>query len=960
LSGAIWRYDARLRRFNEWEVTRSEGDPRWKDGNAMMRILMLAAVFFAGPAAAQAAPQSVDVAALPAVILDTASSWQSFNTLSPPLMDAGGTMTPLVTCGSSGTRGGGYWKDLLTRGTAQPPAGWTAVDFDDSAWLRGTASALCRSPYLERACLRGSFTVTDPAKVRSLTLIVGYYGGAIVTLNGREVARQDIAAGARLAAAYPRDVFVDQAGKLIALRGLNYLAEQKEPDPDLAGRIARRERRLVAVLPADALRPGRNVLAVEIIRAPYDPVVGEQMAVLDTHGKYNVHDLSWNTCELRHIQLRAAAADGLVPAGVRPAGVQVWNSDPMATDFDVDFGNPAEPLRPIHLVGVRGGAFSGKVVVGSDQPLRGLAAKAGPLTGPGGTIPAEAVRVRYATPWGSVPQTNSANWEPTPFAAPAAPLMALLDAPLAEFPVQRKAASALELTAAEISRMKKSGLGNRVPLQTPHRPEPVFGAVVPVWVTVTVPRDAAPGRYVGPLAISVGGQAVAQASIEIEVLDWTLPAPCDFRTWVEIIQSPDTLSVEYQLAPWSERHWQLIERSLEYLRDVGSKVVYTPLIAESNAGNAESMVRWIDRGGGRYDYDFTVFDKYLDVVEKHLGKPRVVVLNIWDRYLGTGGGRGFQQRQAKGGPVVTQVDPATGKIERLELPPFTDPSSKKLWQPLFDQVRARLKARGLEQAMMLGMVTDFWPDKDQVAFIKDVSGNLPWVNAAHYVKPSLFEGLAPMGYQMAYFSTRHGYGENLHGWQTADLLAAFERIGLDTYPLCRWRLVAEQSITGSMRGVGRLGADTWQAVKDKNGVRVGRVWERYPGSNWGYLNCNSSTLAPGPDGPVATTRYEALREGVQECEALIAVEAALLDAAARAKLGDDLAARCEAALKERNNAMWRSVISWQSGPIPRLDVTSWRENPSPTGETVYLTGGWQARSATLFRLAGEVRKKLAQ
>ena len=46
-----------------------------------------------------------------------------------------------------------------------------------------------------------------------------------------------------------------------------------------------------------------------------------------------------------------------------------------------------------------------------------------------------------------------------------------------------------------------------------------------------------------------------------------------------------------------------------------------------------------------------------------------------------------------------------------------------------------------------------------------------------------------------------------------------------------------------------------------------------------------SLLAPGPEGPVASDEMEAYREGVQECEARIAIERALGDEARKARLG---------------------------------------------------------------------------
>ena len=47
------------------------------------------------------------------------------------------------------------------------------------------------------------------------------------------------------------------------------------------------------------------------------------------------------------------------------------------------------------------------------------------------------------------------------------------------------------------------------------------------------------------------------------------------------------------------------------------------------------------------------------------------------------------------GPMVTgRPEPATGKTELVTLPPHFDPAaSKPLWQPLFDQLLARMRKR---------------------------------------------------------------------------------------------------------------------------------------------------------------------------------------------------------------------------------------------------------------------------
>ena len=144
-------------------------------------------------------------------------------------------------------------------------------------------------------------------------------------------------------------------------------------------------------VPRNMLRKGVNVLAVELIRAPYHKVLLEE----DGAGKRRRNKYDWNTCQIRRLQLTAAGAEGLVPNATRPEGFQVWNADAMAEDVNVDFGDQAEPLRPVTITGARNGSFTGKVVVGSAQAIDGLQVTPAELRGPaGGTIPAANVRIR--------------------------------------------------------------------------------------------------------------------------------------------------------------------------------------------------------------------------------------------------------------------------------------------------------------------------------------------------------------------------------------------------------------------------------------------------------------------------------------------------------------------------------------------------------------------------------------
>ena len=136
---------------------------------------------------------------------------------------------------------------------------------------------------------------------------------------------------------------------------------------------------------------------------------------------------------------------------------------------------------------------------------------------------------------------------------------------------------------------------------------------------------------------------------------------------------------------------------------------------------------------------------------------------------------------------------------------------------------------------MLGMITDAWVSKEQIEFFQAAGAEYPWVSASHarHDAEKALYGIAEVGYQAHAFGVSCGFKESLHGWDRTMLNAVYERWGgfPPTMP-SRWRHFGEYSITGNGRGIGRIGADFWTAVKDSRGNRKGMVSQRYPESSW--------------------------------------------------------------------------------------------------------------------------------
>jgi len=883
----------------------------------------------------------------PAVVLDTLSVWRIHETLKPPLIRLDDGLKPVTST-----------YEWLDRETAAAPAGWTNPDFSDGNWLRGGARAASRTPYVAGLCLRARFEVTEPAQVQDLTLSLTYYGGAIVYLNGRELVRGHVSKEGTppLADGYPPEAFVTQDGKMLPAADW-----QMDKYPKA---LAVRARTLADVaIPARLLRKGVNVLAIEIVRAPYHKILDEkknQAADKRELATRNCpYELAWGTCEVRRVQLTAAGAAGLVPNASRPNELQAWTSDILTADYTSDFGDRCAAPHPVELRGPGNGYLSGKIVLGSPKAIEGLKVTCGDLKQGAAVIPAADLRARYAVPFG---RTASNGYD---HGNNAAELDCLLETPLDSFWV----------TAAG------------------------KGAVVPIWLTLKAPKNAKPGVYSGQATVEAKGEKALTVPVRVEIADFAVPDTQDYRTWIELVQSPDTLAVEYKVPFWSERHWAMIADSLGYMGEIGSRVVHIPLIAETNSGNEQSMVRFIKRTDGTYDYDFSIMDRYLDTAQRCMGRPKITAFIAWDIYLNTpkeevkftgredvpnhdfdreGAWKAARWELRGKGPAVTALDPGTGQISTIRLPRFEDPAAKAIWQPLFDQLHKRMAKRGLEPTMVLGMASDYWPNNEEMTVLEEASGNLPWISHTHggsQVGRKL-NSLATVAYTAYVWNVQYPQAPpinadapqgsdtgRMYGWKRPELYAEFRRFtALNEWPPSTILLFSEIQISGSQRGLGRVGADFWPVYKDKQGRRRAWIWDRYPQSLWHSCNLMSHMLVPGPAGPVASTRYELMREGIQECEARIAIESVLTDEAKRARLPADLAEQAQQLLDDR---VWQELKAFGDMQLTGRSYATAKDTwyygcGGTAGHYWYAGSGWRDNAQRLYTLAGEVERKLGR
>jgi hypothetical protein len=568
---------------------------------------------------------------------------------------------------------------------------------------------------------------------------------------------------------------------------------------------------------------------------------------------------------------------------------EAWTADPMQEITPEAVGDFSARPAPLRLVAPINGCASGQVVVKGDAAGAALSEFAGPG---GAVLPTAAARLRFAAQ--KTPHMNR----------------------------QHPYFDALE-----------------------DAPQP--GPVQPVWVTVKPPLATKPGKYtarltIGPLVVPV----------ELSVCDYEMPEPRHWSTWVDLMQSPDTLAYHYQVPLWSDRHFALLARSLDLAGQLGNRVLYATVIRDSFFGNRDSLIVFRRQDGAQIP-DFTFFDRYLNLYAKHVGEPVRLVLYVWGSLP-----RGAKNDGASP-PQLTEVD-VGGRLAAFAPPAWDAPEAETFWRPVMEGVRQRVAARGWKECIIhLGCGSDRIPDPAAVRTLKNVAPYARWVFWTH--------GYAGAGENRSGNECVTGYvvhpdlrEPKLEGlksgvkggwaWRPEECIKAnsFRDWLTDDGPLEHWRCVAEAStggpptrVGGMGAGIARLGLDFWP-VREPGAQSSAPILR---GSGPMYRLTRGTPRAvtvPGPDGAVATVRFQMLREGVQECEARIQIEKALL--------ADKLDPQTRKAVED-------FLLAWLR---TKWDVPDERRQDGRLNSRVWAVGErWQDNTARLYELAGRATRAMA-
>lgn len=137
----------------------------------------------------------------------------------------------------------------------------------------------------------------------------------------------------------------------------------------------------------------------------------------------------------------------------------------------------------------------------------------------------------------------------------------------------------------------------------------------PLWLTINIPADAKIGNYTSTLTLNIEGEKSQVFTLNIEVLPKTLPAPTDWKFHLDLWQNPYAVARFNKVQPWSKEHWDLLKPIMKQLADAGQKAITVSLNKRPWGGQTfdqfEAMITWKKKTDGSWEYDYTVFDNWV-------------------------------------------------------------------------------------------------------------------------------------------------------------------------------------------------------------------------------------------------------------------------------------------------------------------------------------------------------------
>lgn len=138
-----------------------------------------------------------------------------------------------------------------------------------------------------------------------------------------------------------------------------------------------------------------------------------------------------------------------------------------------------------------------------------------------------------------------------------------------------------------------------------------------IWISISVPASTPAGRYQGQAVITTD-KSRHILPIELSVVNRTLPSVENRSFKLDLWQHPAAIARIHKVALWSDAHFDLMRKYYTMLADAGQKFITAAIVDEpwnhQTYDDYPGLIKWIKKADGSWNYDYSLFDKYIDFV----------------------------------------------------------------------------------------------------------------------------------------------------------------------------------------------------------------------------------------------------------------------------------------------------------------------------------------------------------
>jgi len=364
----------------------------------------------------------------------------------------------------------------------------------------------------------------------------------------------------------------------------------------------------------------------------------------------------------------------------------------------------------------------------------------------------------------------------------------------------------------------------------------------PVWISFDIPSDASPGKYQGDIKIIAEGEKEQSINVQIEVLPLQLAPASEWNFELDLWQNPWAVARYHDVQPWSDEHILLLKPLLKILANAGQKYITTSIIHHPwNAQTFDpylSMIKWIKMKDGRWQYDYTIFDKWVELC---------MAAGI-DQYISCYSMLSFRNNNFR------YFDTETGTYDYIYAEPGTADYVQH-WQPFLNNFVLHLQKKGWLEKTAIAM------DERPYELMKEI------IALIHQASPELKINLASEDWQEELQNEIFSYSVSLGRYTQPEVIKERTEKGLVStfYPCC----VEPQPNNYPHSDPAESTWMGWMAAADGfSGILrwAYNSWVEKPLFDTRYTQWNAGESFLIYPGPRRSIRFERLREGIQDYE----------------------------------------------------------------------------------------------